>query len=134
NNFNKIKFNEKKKIKRIYLLDDEEIQLLFNKHLILKFFPDKEVETYSDPEEMLKNLKNSKELPDKLFLDLFMPELTGWEVLEILEQNSINIDVTIISSSIDPRDMEKASKYSNVSSYITKPLSPEKIKEELKVH
>ncbi len=66
-------------------------------------------------------------LPDVIFLDLDMPELTGWEFLDELETfNAVskkNVQVHIMSSSIRSADVFHSKKYACVNSFMTKPLS-----------
>jgi CheY-like chemotaxis protein len=60
-----------------------------------------------------------------LLLDINMPIMNGWEVLDAIEnlEKKDNISTIIITSSINYADKEMASKYSHVISYIEKPLS-----------
>lgn len=67
-------------------------------------------------------------LPDLLLLDLNMPVMDGWEVLDALRQHpEIKIRVAILSSSVDPEDQARASRYPNVIGYLSKPLDHEKV-------
>ena len=71
--------------------------------------------------------ENGGILPTVIFLDLNMPIMNGWEFLDrftkIPNRNFEDITVYIISSSIDPRDLEKVKKYEVVNNYIAKPVS-----------
>ncbi len=77
-----------------------------------------------------ENMENGN-LPDLIFLDLDMPQLTGWEFLDKLEtlNNDAmrNVQVHIMSSSIRSADVFHSKKYACVNSFMTKPLSREKI-------
>ena len=81
--------------------------------------------------DYLEENKESGKLPDVIFLDLDMPQLTGWEFLEELETfNSEavkNVQVHIMSSSIRSADVFHSKKYACVNSFMTKPLSREVI-------
>jgi CheY-like chemotaxis protein len=70
-------------------------------------------------------------LPDVIFLDVNMPVMDGWEFLEafLLLKPRIgkNIIIYIVSSSIDIRDMDRANAISEVSDYIIKPVSSNKL-------
>jgi CheY-like chemotaxis protein len=61
-----------------------------------------------------------------LFLDINMPTMTGWEFLEKFETLEDKIknqfDIYIFSSSVDPRDLEKAKSNPLVRDFIEKPL------------
>lgn len=59
-----------------------------------------------------------------IFLDIFMFDVDGWEVLDYLESLNIpeKIKVILISSSVNMEDKIKAIKYKSVIEYIEKPL------------
>ncbi|WP_164109919.1 MULTISPECIES: response regulator [Sphingobacterium] len=58
-----------------------------------------------------------------VFLDLNMPLVDGWKVLEKLhEQGAKNTFVVIITSSIDPKDRKRAESYPMVIDFLVKPI------------
>ena len=59
---------------------------------------------------------------DILLLDLNMPVLSGWEILEEIEKRKLDIPVYILTSSISEIDMAKAYEYSCVKKFISKPI------------
>jgi CheY-like chemotaxis protein len=77
------------------------------------------------------NIDDAVNLPDVIFLDLNMPEMDGWSVLESLEKNYARlpkpISVYIISTSIDITERRKAMNYHFVKEFISKPLYRDKI-------
>ncbi len=84
----------------------------------------------------IKEILNSYNEKIVLLLDLNMPELTGWELLELLKSETItnkeNINVIIVSNSNNPSDKEKAKSYLLVRNYATKPLNATKFENILK--
>lgn len=81
------------------------------------------------PEKALAFLKEefTKDLqPTILFLDINMPELNGWQFLEKFEKFGCdiknNISIYMLSSSINPTDIEKAKANKFVKDFISKPL------------
>ncbi|MCF6140725.1 response regulator [Flavobacterium sp. K77] len=70
-----------------------------------------------------------KKLPDLILLDLNMPIWDGWKFLdEFTKIPSANpITIYIMTSSIDPADVEKAKSYDAVSNYLVKPITMDEL-------
>jgi CheY-like chemotaxis protein len=64
-----------------------------------------------------------------ILLDINMPILDGWEVMDQIIENGMdkNTSVIILTSSINTADRIKAQKYKMVIDYVEKPLSAENI-------
>lgn len=80
-------------------------------------------------EHFKKVASNPSEIPDVLFLDINMPVMDGWDFLnefsKIKASLSKAVTIYIISSSIDPIDVERAKSMSDVAQYIIKPIDIE---------
>lgn len=78
---------------------------------------------------ILSNMSEEK-LPDIIFLDLNMPVMDGWEFLgEFIKiKNNFDKKITlyVVSSSIDPRDLERAKSFNMVTDYLIKPIELKK--------
>ena len=72
-------------MKNILVVDDEEDILFSIKYGFEKFKQDFNIKTAKDGKECL-NLLN-KEIPDLILLDLMMPNMNGWQVLDIILGN-----------------------------------------------
>ena len=73
-------------------------------------------------EEAIDWFKNH-EHPDLIFLDLNMPEVNGWQFLEVLTEKQNQTQVVIVTSSTSIHDKEKAQKYAQVIDFLEKPLT-----------
>lgn len=101
---------------------------------ILEF--SKNTMTFENGEDAIKFLtplmKDSRALPDMILLDVNMPIMNGWEFLDeftkIRTVHSRKVIIYVVSSSVDPRDVEKASKYEVVTDYVVKPITIESLK------
>ena len=80
--------------------------------------------------EIMENATDEDKLPDIIFLDLNMPVMDGWEFLNefIKIKNQLNKKITlyVVSSSIDPRDLERARSFNLVTDYLIKPIELKK--------
>jgi two-component system, chemotaxis family, chemotaxis protein CheY len=76
-----------------------------------------------------ENAQNTEMLPDFLFLDINMPFVDGWMFLEdFVKMKSTltkEIKIYMVSSSIDPRDMNRAKGFTEVSDFVVKPVTRE---------
>jgi len=122
----------------ILLVDDDEINNFISIKLIKKALLTTEIMACLNGKFAIDQLveiqrKDPSKLPDYILLDINMPIMNGWEFLD--EYKRLNIDplgkskIFIISSSVFINDINKARSYPLVHSFISKPLSVEKIKE-----
>jgi PAS domain S-box-containing protein len=115
--------------KSIWFIDDDVINNLLNERLLKKHFPSIVCKTFSDAENAFKELSSKVDgLPDAIFLDINMPVMNGWDFLDNMLSKKLNPMVYMLTSSIDPKDQEKAMAYSVVKDFISKPLKEERLR------
>lgn len=115
-------------MQKILIIDDDAIVIFLQQKILQKCGFINVPYTFCGGKEALEFLAN--EDPDDEFLillDINMPGMSGWEVLENLKTMEIskNINVIMVTSSIDNGDKQKAENFSYVISFIEKPISME---------
>jgi CheY-like chemotaxis protein len=116
-----------------YVIDDDEILVMIVKILIKRNEHFNASESFCNGQEAIDHLKevlrSGGQLPEVIFLDLNMPRMDGWQFLEEFVQLKIEkeIPVFIVTSSIDPADIDNAKKFPAVKDYIMKPVSDERL-------
>jgi len=122
---------------KFILVDDDDFTNLLH-DMILKdtLGEEADVEAFTEPEKGLEFIqeKYAAEFANTiLFLDINMPQINGWEFLERYEKFSevikAQINIYILSSSLDWRDKDKAAANKTVNGFISKPLDFEIITE-----
>ncbi|WP_276168948.1 response regulator [Zobellia alginiliquefaciens] len=121
------------KIKSVCIIDDDPIFIYGTKRIMNEVNFTDEIIVYNDGLEAYEGLKErtekGEELPPMIFLDINMPIMNGWEFLDEFVQlpnnNSEEITIYIISSSVDPRDITRIQEYEIINNYILKPISIE---------
>lgn len=113
--------------KIIIFVDDDKVQHMINKRILLKINPHLELIFFENPYDALSWLE--KNMADILLLDINMPEMEGWDFLKLMEERGINMEVKMLTSSLDPKDIEKSYGFDMVSGFLVKPLRKEVIDE-----
>lgn len=113
------------------IIDDDQVYLFAMKRMMKLSNFCKAFIIYNNGAEALNNLHaiidSDKSIPDVILLDINMPIMDGWQFLDEFIKIECHKQITVymVSSSIDPADIEKAKSYETVSNYIVKPISIE---------
>jgi len=116
-------------LKRLLIVDDSEINRELLKNILINDFDIIEADNgYSALEIIFKE----KNFLDAILLDISMPILDGFNVLQLMKDNGItNIPVFMITAEATKPNVKKAVQF-NVSDFIGKPFDSEEILRRLK--
>jgi CheY-like chemotaxis protein len=124
-------------MKRFLLIDDDDIICIVHPAIIRQALPDSEVEIIKSSQEALSFIHEMREnnypAPDAIFLDINMPELSGFGMLEKLDTSDKvyleNTKIYMLSSSVDERDIERVKANPIIADFIGKPLTIDFLKQ-----
>jgi response regulator RpfG family c-di-GMP phosphodiesterase len=120
---------------RFILIDDEVCSNKISEAFIKRLYPDAEIVNFLSPLQALLYLESEYikcPVPATILLDINMPELNGWQVLEKLQELPLPVKecltIFMLSTSIDSNDKQKAQEHPLIQGYIEKPLSRDILK------
>lgn len=102
----------------IVLIDDDKVSTYVTEKFIQRSVKGPcHIFKFSTATEALE--KVSEINPNYLFVDLLMPEMTGWDFLDNLGPELMS-EIYILSGSVDHRDIEKAGNHKRVRKFLSK--------------
>lgn len=116
------------------LIDDNADDNFLTGRVIRKHNRDVIIVTMESPVKALQYLRSEiLPIPDMIFLDIYMPVMTGWEFLdEYCKLDKLiqdKIMIVMLATSGDPAHIVRAHDWDCISDYIIKPLTGERMGE-----
>ena len=123
-----------KAIKTAMLIDDGQADQILHKIVLERSGEVDTIIPFYYADDALEYLRQSqREAIDVIFLDINMPRMNGFEFLEAasaeLGDDFAKAVVVMLTTSIDPKDHERADQFAVVKRFINKPLTVEHIQE-----
>ncbi|MBO6816748.1 MAG: response regulator [Rhizobiaceae bacterium] len=124
---------KKKTIRKLMMIDDNILDHTLYRFLIERTGLVEELVSMLDAREALTYLAKNHEKIDLILLDINMPGMSGFdfleEVREMLGDEFTKPIIIMLTTSMDPKDIDRASRYQMVKDYCNKPLSEQNIEE-----
>lgn len=128
----------KKRLNCIMLIDDDEDDNYFHQIILRKMDVADHIQVAQTGLEALEYLEKENEVPDIIFLDINMPGMNGWDFLDeykkINARQKTTVIIIMLTTSISPADQERAERMPQISSFQSKPMTPEMLNDILERH
>lgn len=116
-------------------VDNDEVYLFLIRKMIERKYNGKKILEFYNGLEAIEFIKENVEepqlLPDIIFLDINMPVMDGWEFIEsfkrIKKEITKPITIYMVSSSVDDADIDRAKNIEEISEFVCKPMTIEKV-------
>jgi CheY-like chemotaxis protein len=112
----------------VLLVDDDDIFNMLHSEVLKRLIEGVTIDVFKSGQEVVSYLQSSPDVSiDLIFLDIRMPVMGGFEVLEAMttmaEERFKNTRIYVLSSTLDDRDLQRAKVTPLVTDFIGKPMS-----------
>jgi CheY-like chemotaxis protein len=122
---------------RFLLINDDDIISVIHPATIQRAISDSDIEITPSGTEALALIDElihyGESAPNYIFLDINMPEISGFEFLDLLtdvEREFLkDSKIIMLSSSVNQQDIERAKTYPMIRDFVSKPLTVEYIRD-----
>ncbi|WP_420581547.1 response regulator [Reichenbachiella sp.] len=118
-------------IEHVLLVDDDVPTNFIHEVILKKSNRFKQIHSVLSATEALNYLQAKR--PNLIFLDINMPALSGWDFIDQFRSLPIeqkeDIVIVMVSTSMDPKDKQRAEVCSEIREFVSKPMSVEKIED-----
>lgn len=112
---------------KILIVEDDPMVRSINKQYLMKIIPPTKLELYQ-AETADKALTISQKFsPDLILLDIYLPKISGTELLNLFIKNNLHPNVIMLSAAKDSHNVNQALSY-GVLDYLVKPFSFDRFK------
>jgi CheY-like chemotaxis protein len=133
----------------VVIVDDNECDRYLTKRALMAYGVAHHVIECSDGDEFKNLVMDQKQFgdtcgphppPSLILLDINMPRMSGFELLEELEEHGENLNLynccvfMMHTSSENPMDIQRAEEFYCVKGYLVKPINKEKLQRILEAH
>ena len=130
-----------KPFKSILLIDDDEATNYLHKFYINEWEITEKIYVAVNGKEAIDFLQTNEsfknEKPSLILLDINMPVMNGFEFMEaygeLEDELKASTVVVMLTTSLHPKDLERADTFSDLKAYINKPLTKDEIYAALKL-
>jgi len=113
----------------LVLVDDDEATNIYNEVIIQDSGFVNKYRIFSSALDLLLFFKDPEHLPNAILIDINMPKINGWELVEklseLISDQQYSPKIYMLSTSMSPKDKEMVEHYQLVQGYFCKPLTEE---------
>jgi len=115
-------------LQHVVLVDDDDIFNMLHGEVLKRLIPGVRIDVFKSGQEVVAYLEQEpEEQIDLIFLDIRMPVMGGFEVLDSMAQMNqerfSKTKIYVLSSTLDDRDLKRAKETPLVTDFIGKPMS-----------